>query len=84
MVKRLETREVLAAAYRHGRGVMHTHTVAIADDGEETALCPRVKVDNLTWTSATVASALPTCPYCLAKVRKIPDAVRVSLFQSIG
>ena len=79
-VNRLETREVLAAAYAGRLRNMYSHTVAVSSKGDETVLCQRVRTENLTWVGEGVAKALPSCPYCAAKLRKIPDAIRTRLF----
>lgn len=75
-IVRYELREVLADAYLPCRASskLHTHTVAIAEDGTAAPICNRVKAENLADAgslSQVDREAMPTCPACLRRLRAL-------------
>lgn len=80
---RLETREVLAGAYVHGRDTMYlTHAVEVNEDGAATrVLCSRVKFDSLADRNSQnefERGTAPTCPVCFRKwSRNRPPSQRI-------
>jgi hypothetical protein len=67
----IETRGVLAGAYRSRKslGDALTHSVEIDAEGNEVrALCSgRVKVENIADKYSGDTARRPTCPHCLAR-----------------
>jgi hypothetical protein len=61
----LETRAVLAGAYRGGIASTLTHSYDV--DADRT-LCNRVKAESIADTYADDIDAAPTCPACLEKM----------------
>ena len=71
---RFQTRGVLAGAYKAGSAAearaMLTHLVDLTVNSGFTALCRRVKADNMADEYSRTAEELaerPTCPICAAK-----------------
>lgn len=65
---RIETRAVLAGAYKSSAKNLLTHVVEISDDGcDGNALCKRVLPDHLAdkfSLTETERNERPTCPRC--------------------
>jgi hypothetical protein len=61
---KLETREVLAGAYKGGRASLARMLTHYAVPGTDTALCGRLKPDAL--CDRAVAGP-PTCPVCVKR-----------------
>lgn len=69
----IETRDVLAGAYLHGRrsGSMLRHAVEVDARGEVVrVLCGRVAIDHLADQFASDPKADPTCPRCQSALKK--------------
>ena len=67
MTPRIETRAVLAGAYREKREkqVFLTHSVKVDGSGELIrTFCGRVKLENLADEQASDPQAAPSCPRC--------------------
>lgn len=68
---KVETRAVLAGAYRGGRASLKTtlsHTVEVDDAGRaRRVLCNDVALDSIADRHAADPDAKPTCPRCVKK-----------------
>jgi len=72
-MKNIQTRAVLAAAYKSKKlDSCLTHSVLVDDSGNELSiLCGKVKLDNLADMYSTDIDAAPTCIHCQKKLAKL-------------
>jgi len=67
---RVETRGVLAGAYKGGRAKLdklRTHAVVVEDDRTERVMCGKIPVEHMVDTCGAEAGP-PTCPDCLRRM----------------
>jgi hypothetical protein len=72
-MKNIQTRSVLAGAYKNKNlDSCLTHAIELDSDGNEiSALCGKVKMENLADIYSNDITAAPTCKTCAAKLAKL-------------